>query len=212
MVFAKAPVPGQVKTRLIPALGADGAARLAAHLLQRTLDAARDAATALRREKHRSVHIHLCGSPDPEHASWSGIILPKNCAKSAQIEGDLGARMAHAFTPALGCGEDVLLLGTDGVGLDWRRIVQAVQALEQHDAVLQPVLDGGYLMLGLRPAALGKLPALFEAMPWSTDQVAALTLDRLGSLGYATLVLPALRDVDSPGDLAHVLNLVQCIV
>lgn len=203
MVFAKAPEPGKAKTRLIPALGVDGTARLAAQLLQQTLDAAYDAATALGQTLRGPVHLHVCGSPHPAHRSWSGIKLPQPCLCSAQINGDLGARMAHAFTQALVRGDDALLFGTDGIGLDCQRIVQAAQALAQHDAVLQPVQDGGYLLLGLRATLLGKHTALFEAMPWSTDQVAALTLARLGRLGCTTRVLPALRDIDTPEDLAH---------
>jgi hypothetical protein len=199
IVFAKAPVPGMAKTRLIPALGAQGAARVAAWLLDQTLEAARCAVNKI----GQGASLQLCGEPAPEHNAWTGVSITTACELTQQVEGDLGRRMAHACTQALAAGDDVLLFGTDGIGLDTSRILLAARMLAQHDAVLQPVLDGGYVLLGLRANTLGRHMSLFEDMPWSTDQVSALTLARLQDLRCSVHVLPTLRDLDEPADLAH---------
>jgi rSAM/selenodomain-associated transferase 1 len=199
IVFCKAPVAGKVKTRLVPVLGLSGAAKLAHALLANTLAAAQAAADEL----GESARIELCGSPEPEHADWSGVALPSACRRTAQIEGDLGRRMAHAFDQAMAQGDDVLLFGTDGPGLDAQRLLMAARSLSAHDAVLQPVTDGGYLLLGLKARTRQHSYALFEAMPWSTDQVAAITLCRLQRLSLSVEVLPPIHDIDEPADLVN---------
>jgi rSAM/selenodomain-associated transferase 1 len=194
IVFAKAPVAGKVKTRLIPALGADGAAKLAHTMLAHTLAAAQTAAHAL----GDCARIELCGSPEPSHVDWASVVLPGAC--------DLGERMAHAFDQALAEGHDVLLFGTDGPELDAQRLLIAARSLSRHDAVLQPVTDGGYLLLGLRAHTRPHARVLFEAMPWSTDQVAAITLDRLQGLGLSVDVLAPIHDIDEPADLVNLMQ------
>ena len=199
IIFAKAPVAGKVKTRLIPVLGASGAARLAHAMLASTLAAVQTAAHAL----GKSTYIELCGSPEPNHVDWSDVVLPDACQQTAQIEGDLGARMAHAFDQAMAQGDDVLLFGTDGPELDAQRLITAARSLSDHDAILQPVTDGGYLLLGLRAHTRQQARALFDAMPWSTDQVAAITLRRLQALGLSVEVLAPVHDIDEPADLVN---------
>jgi hypothetical protein len=179
VIFAKQPVPGRVKTRLIPALGADGAAALAAQMLERTVEEA--LATGL--------DIELCGDPDP--ASW---YEGPPVALSAQGEGDLGVRLALAARRADG---PVLLVGTDCPGLDRERLGAAAVALGAHDAVIHPAEDGGYVLLGL-----GRFhPSLFEGIAWSTDGVAAATVARIEALGWTLDVRDTLRDVDEPADM-----------
>ena len=199
IVFAKAPVAGKVKTRLAPALGLTGAARLAHAMLTNTLAEAQAAADTL----GGLTRIELCASPDPGHIDWSDVVLPPACLQTAQIEGDLGARMAHAFDQAMAQGDDVLLFGSDGPELDAQRLITAAHSLSQHDAVLQPVTDGGYLLLGLRAHTRLQMGVLFEAMPWSTDQVAAITLRRLQDLTLSVEVLPPIHDIDEQADLVH---------
>ncbi len=199
VVFAKEPIPGIVKTRLIPVLGADGAANLARLMLSQTLQAANKATIAL--SSH--AQIELCAAPDPRHHDWQRVDLPVNCELSEQIQGDLGARMAHAFKQAMAQGEDVLLFGTDAPQLDAERLILAAQALRSHDAVLQPVTDGGYVLLGLKSKLRQRMHALFEDMPWSTDVVAALTARRLSAIGASFRLLPPIHDIDVPDDLIH---------
>jgi len=181
VVFAKQPLPGRVKTRLIPALGAEGAARLAQEMLDRTIEEA--LATGL--------PVELCG--DPDAAAW----YDGPAEAGAQGEGDLGERLARSARRALAAGDGVLLIGTDCPSLDRHRLRAAARALESHHAVLHPAADGGYVLLGL-----GRFdPSLFEAMPWSTPEVAAETVARIAALGWSLDLRETLRDVDEPADL-----------
>lgn len=180
VVFAKQPVPGRVKTRLIPALGAEGAARLAAEMLERTIGEA--VATGL--------EVELCGEPDA--AVWSDATV----ALTAQGEGGLGERLARAAKRVL-AEEPVLLVGADCPALGRDRLLAAVEALAAHDSVIHPAEDGGYVLLGLRRFD----PSLFEGIEWSTGAVCRQTLDRLAGLGWSVDVRETLADVDEPADL-----------
>jgi len=190
VVFAKAPVPGRVKTRLIPALGETGAAQLAERMLEQALQQALAAAVG---------PVELCMSPAPDAPEWAGITLPAGIDISDQGEGDLGARMARAARRAIARGEAVLLTGTDCPDLTAARLRVAAAQLVGHDAVLHRAEDGGYPLLGLRAFDA----SLFENMPWSTPAVADLTLERLAALDWTVWVGDTLRDIDEPADLLH---------
>jgi rSAM/selenodomain-associated transferase 1 len=187
LVFAKAPVAGKVKTRLIPALGAEGAAALAAQMLHRTAGEAAAAAIG---------PVELCADPDPGHPDWRGHVPPE-LDFSAQGEGDLGARLARAARRAIGRGECVLLIGTDCPDLDRLRLAEAAATLERRDAIIHPTRDGGYALLGLRRFD----PSLFEGIAWSTSTVAAETIGRIEALDWSLHVGETLHDVDEPADL-----------
>ncbi|MDP3699687.1 MAG: TIGR04282 family arsenosugar biosynthesis glycosyltransferase [Hylemonella sp.] len=191
VVFAKAPQAGQAKTRLAPALGAEGAATLARALLHHALTQALAAGVG---------PVELCMSPAPDSAAWQGLRLPAGISRADQGEGDLGERMARAVQRVTtGLQQPVLLFGTDCPALDATQLRAAAAALHTHDAVLLPVADGGYVLIGLKAPC----PALFEHMPWSTATVAAQTLQRLAALGLSTWVGPTLHDIDEPADLRH---------
>ena len=212
LVFAKAPQAGSVKTRLIPALGTEGAAALAKHMLAHTLSQALAAGTG---------PVELCMSPNPSDPAWGNIKVPDAVAQSAQGDGDLGQRMQRAFmrltypqtfspqswrglssTPerdnALQC-DGVLLLGTDCPALDATLMRAAARGLSRHDAVLIPAHDGGYVLIGLKAPC----PKLFECMPWSTAGVAMETLGRMAGMGLSVWKGPTLHDIDEPSDLHH---------
>ena len=189
VIFAKAPVPGRVKTRLIPALGEAGAARLAARMLDLALDKARVAAVG---------PVELCMSPAPDSPDWAGIPLPADIETRDQGAGDLGARMARAAQRALAQGEAVLLIGTDCPQLTAARLREAAAQLMSHDAVLHRAADGGYPLLGLRAFDA----SLFEDIPWSTAAVADITLERMAALGWNVWLGETLQDIDVPADLA----------
>jgi rSAM/selenodomain-associated transferase 1 len=184
VIFAKAPLPGRVKTRLIPALGAEGAARLAREMLERTV------AEALA----SGLPVELCGDPDAAewHEARPGLAL------TAQGEGDLGERLARAAARVL-AGENILLVGADCPELDRGRLRTAAEALQDHDAMIHPAHDGGYALLGLRRFE----PSLFDGIDWSTPVVAAQTLARIEALDWSLHLGETLRDVDEPEDLAH---------
>ncbi|MFZ3261518.1 MAG: TIGR04282 family arsenosugar biosynthesis glycosyltransferase [Thiobacillus sp.] len=189
VIFAKAPVPGRVKTRLIPVLGEAGAARLAARMLDLALGKARAAAVG---------PVELCMSPAPDSPDWAGIPLPADIETRDQGAGDLGARMARAAQRALAQGEAVLLIGTDCPQLTAARLREAAAQLMSHDAVLHRAADGGYPLLGLRAFDA----SLFDDIPWSTAAVADLTLERMAALGWNVWLGETLQDIDVPADLA----------
>lgn len=187
VVFAKAPVPGSVKTRLIPVLGEAGTARLAQRMLADTIDHAR--ATGL-------ATIELCATPHPDDPQWVGH-LPAGVQLSDQGPGDLGQRLAAAAGRVIEGGERVLLIGTDCPELDAKRMVEAAAQLDRHDAVIYPARDGGYVLLGL----VRSDPSLFADIAWSTDAVATTTIARIRALGWSLYVGDTLSDIDEPADL-----------
>lgn len=191
IVFAKAPRPGEAKTRLTPALGAQGAAELAAGLLDHAV------AQALAAD---GGAVWLFGAPDTSDVAFQRHAPHVQLA--GQGGGDLGARMHRAFelvfaaTPG---AAGVLLIGSDAPALDAAMLRAAAAALAGHEAVFVPALDGGYVLVGLRrPQA-----ALFVDMPWSTPQVMALSRQRLGTLALRHAELPPVSDIDVPADLVH---------
>lgn len=190
LIFAKAPEPGRVKTRLIPALGPRGAADLHAGLLEETV--ARLAAA-------RIAPIELWCAPHPQAEPFPRLAAKHDLACYRQQGADLGERMAQAAADGLGRGAPVVLVGTDCPLLDGEYLARALAAMADCDGVLGPAEDGGYVLLGLRRAAR----ELFADMPWGTDRVAALTRERMGMLGWRWAELPALWDLDRPEDLAR---------
>ena len=191
VVFAKAPLAGQVKTRLIPALGARGAAALAHKLLTH----------ALRQAEGAEVNVvELCASPAAQDPAWQVINFSNSVSLSSQGEGDLGERMARALARAIEqyrC--PVMLMGTDCPALTSALLSEAARQLTLHDAVLVPAKDGGYVLIGLQAPC----PSLFSDMPWSTAAVAGETLRRMDALGLRVWQGPTLQDIDEPADLAH---------
>ncbi|WP_418319263.1 TIGR04282 family arsenosugar biosynthesis glycosyltransferase [Piscinibacter sakaiensis] len=193
VVFAKAPLPGFAKTRLIPALGAEGAAALAARLLRFAVTEALAAQLGA---------VEVWAAPDGQHPAFAELAQRGGITLRAQGEGDLGERMARAFAfhadrSTAAQAPPVLLIGTDAPGLDRHYLRQAAAALAGHDAVFGPALDGGYTLVGLRRPA----PQLFDAMTWSTSAVMAETRLRLQRLGLRHAELPPLTDIDEPADL-----------
>ena len=200
LVFAKAPVPGQCKTRLIPALGAEGAARLAETLLCQTLERVTSAGLA---------PVELCCAPETTHPLFLRLSERLQLRLQAQRGPDLGARLRAAAESALERAEQVLLIGTDCPDLDAGYLQQALQALTKQRAVLGPAEDGGYVLLGLRREALSALPLLFTKMPWGSAQVAQITRERMRDAGLAWTELASLADIDQPQDLVLFLREAQ---
>lgn len=192
IVLAKAPVAGQAKTRLVPALGSQGAANLAEKLLLHTLQQAGDLSVD---------HLELCVSPDATHPAFERAqsVARGRWHLTLQGDGDLGQRMHRAITRGLTRHSQVLLIGTDAPGLTTAVLQMAQQALTQHDAVFVPAFDGGYALVGLtRPA-----PLLFMNMTWSTSQVMAQTRERVRQAGLQWTELAPVADIDVPDDLIH---------
>ncbi|MGL1832510.1 TIGR04282 family arsenosugar biosynthesis glycosyltransferase [Rhodocyclaceae bacterium SMB388] len=190
IVFAKAPWPGHAKTRLIPALGAEGAASLAALMLRRTMTAVVTAGVG---------PVELCVTPDAGDPAWRGLI-PDDVLCSDQGPGDLGERMARASRRAIEAGEKVILIGTDCVELSPGLLIAARDALTAHDALIHPTVDGGYALLGLSRFD----DSVFDAIAWSTDTVAETTIGRTRDLGWSLMIGERLHDIDTPADLCWI--------
>lgn len=191
-VFAKAPVPGQVKTRLIPSLGAGGAAILAQRMLAHALGQAGALPVA---------HRELCVSPDMEHPAFARAVADSGgrLCLTLQGDGDLGERMHRALTRLLAGHDKALLMGTDAPGLTTAVLRRAFEALDGHDAVFVPAVDGGYALVGLTRSA----PAIFLGMTWSTSGVMAETRARARRAGLRWAELEPVADIDEPQDLVH---------
>ena len=187
LLFAKAPDPGRVKTRLIPALGPQRAAKLAETMLRHALDAAMAAKVG---------PVEIVAEP-MNHAFWA--TLP-DVDRLAQGDGDIGDRMARAAKRTINQGEHALLIGTDCPALDGPAIAGLASLLADHDAAVIPASDGGYVALALRKFD----QSLFTGIRWSSADVLPATLDRLRALGWRVAVLAAMHDVDEPADLCHV--------
>jgi len=194
IVFAKAPQPGAVKTRLMPLLGKAGAAALHARLVEHTL------ATACRAD---IGPVELCCAPgdDPFFDYCRGQY---GVSLAAQAEGDLGARMQHAFARALSAARHAVLVGTDCPALTVLHLRQAAHALAEgsNDAVLIPAEDGGYVMLGLNCCDA----ELFHDIEWGSANVMAATRDRLRRLRWRWKELETLWDIDRPEDYRRLLT------
>jgi rSAM/selenodomain-associated transferase 1 len=190
IVFAKAPRAGQAKTRLIPALGATGAAQLAERLLHATLEQALASSVGA---------VELCVAPDRDHPAFADAVRRHAVTLNDQGDGDLGVRMARAFERTLRHHDRALLIGTDAPRLDADYLRAAARALDDHDAVFGPAADGGYTLVGLKQPA----PGLFTGMRWSHAAVMAHTRERLAQLKLRHAELTVLHDIDEPADLKH---------
>lgn len=192
IIFAKAPQPGSVKTRLIPLLGAEGAAALHVRLVKHALETATKAS--------RPVELHC--TPDTHDPFFRYCADHFGAALQLQVAGDLGTRMFSAFESALATHAFVLLLGSDCPALTAHHLRQAECTLRDGaDAVLAPCEDGGYALFGLRRAHA----RLFEGIAWGSESVMADTRARLAALGWRWRELETLWDVDRPEDYRRLL-------
>lgn len=191
ILFTRYPEPGKTKTRLIPALGAEGAATLQRQMTEQKLAEVNQLLTFY----PLSVEVHFAGGNEQLMQEWLGSSL----VYRRQSEGDIGDRMASAFQASFAAGMNaVVVIGTDCPDLNALLIAEAFQLLRQHDLVLGPALDGGYYLIGLRRL----IPELFTGIPWSTAEVVQQTITIAQRLGLPVAKLPLLSDIDRPEDLS----------
>src|SRR5438309_3400186 len=189
MVFARAPTPGETKTRLIPALGEAGAAAVHRRRVMHCRRAARDS---------RLGPVELWCAPDASDPFFRECERRLGASLHAQGVGDLGARMQRAFESTLARAERAILVGSDIPALSAQYLRVADQALARgDDAVIGPAEDGGYALIGLSRCD----PELFRDIPWGGSEVLAQTRRRLAALSWRSSELPVLWDVDRPEDL-----------
>ena len=188
LIFARAPVAGSVKTRLVPLLGDRGAAALYRSLVERALTVARESDVG---------PVELWCTPTTDDDFFTRCRDRFHVTLHRQREGDLGARMLNAFENALTRSRHVLMTGSDCPSLTAADLRAAARALrERRDAVFCPAEDGGYVLVGLSQA----MPAIFDAMTWGTATVMEETRQRLRNLGWRWYELPVHWDVDRPQD------------
>ena len=184
LLFAKAPIPGQVKTRMQPQLSPRQSADLHLQLLEHML-------ASLRRWAVAPITLVIAG----EHPCWQVLESQFGVELQQQVSGDLGNRMAHAAKEALQHSEQVVLLGSDCPFITRAYLQSAFRFLQQGvDVVFGPADDGGYVLLGLSDMR----PSLFEDIDWGTENVLMQSCRKLQG-GY--VCLPSLKDIDRPEDI-----------
>lgn len=190
IIFTRYPEPGKTKTRMIPALGAEGAAKLQRRMTEATLAQAQKLQTS----RPVAVEVHFAGGDRQLMQAWLGSDL--TCCP--QGEGDLGQRLASAFQASFAGGmTGVVTIGIDCPDLDAGILAEAFEKLKTFDLVLGPAQDGGYYLIGLRRL----VPELFVGIDWGTSQVRQQTVDMAETLDLAIAFLPLLNDIDRPEDL-----------
>jgi len=189
IIFTRYPIPGKTKTRLIPLLGAFGAADLQCRLAEKTLKTAQKAASF----NPIDIGIHFDGGNINKMEQWLGSGLNYDY----QGKGDIGDRMLRSFEDVFKKGfKKAVLIGTDIPDLDLEHIKKAFHALEKNDLVLGPSTDGGYWLIGLnRPVDI------FKNIDWSTSKVLNQTLSRAKELRIKTRLINTLVDIDTVEDL-----------
>jgi rSAM/selenodomain-associated transferase 1 len=191
IVFTRYPEPGKTKTRLIPALGAQGAANLQRQMTEHTISQVK----ALQNTLPIWTEIRFAGGNQQLMQEWLGSDL----IYQEQGEGDLGSRMARSLASAFRNGaQQVVIIGTDCPSVNAQTLTQAFEQLQLNcDLVLGPAVDGGYYLIGLRRP----IPELFINIDWGTAQVFSQTVNTAKQLQLSVAYLPEKADIDRPEDL-----------
>lgn len=199
VLFAKAPIPGQVKTRLCPPLTPDEAASLHGSFV---LDSLERSKAATLQQKLALDRILAC-APAADHVFFKILGERHGVRLIDQIGDDLGAKMHQAASTLFGEGyRRLLIVGTDLPSLPLSIYRDALAQLDRHPVVIGPALDGGYYLLGLTRA----VPELFDQIPWSTGEVLTATIARADAAGLSVGQLQPWRDVDTIEDLRSIIQ------
>lgn len=188
ILFARQPVPGQVKTRLQPDYSPEKAAEIAAFMIRATVELAVSAWPG---------NVSLYVWPGPDHLLFRQLARELHVQLVPQAEGDLGAKMLDALQQGIARQGAAAVMGCDVPHCDWEVIDQANDWLARGRNVLGPTEDGGYYLIGLQEARA----ELFDEIPWGTSDVLELTLARAEKLGMEFNFLKTLRDIDTADDL-----------
>ncbi len=193
IVFCKAPIPGECKTRLAQHYGHKGAAKIARELLNLTVD-------KIMRDIDTSTELELCCTPTTAHPAFLSLknqYLHQSLLFSVQSNGGLGERMFWAAKRALKYRSYVIILGTDCPAMTSRYIHDALTQLKAgSEVVIGPALDGGYILLGLQTADI----RLFQNVDWGSSRVLQQTLRDCQRLNITPEILSGLNDIDYAAD------------
>jgi uncharacterized protein len=188
LIFTRYPEPGKTKTRLIPALGEEGAAQLHRRMAEYTVQQARSLSCA--------IEVWYVGGNKELMQNWLG----KDLCYREQLVGDLGDRMCGAFRSAFDQGyQSVMIVGTDCPEITTAILAQGFAELQNQVVAIGPAIDGGYYLIGLQQL----VPELFQKIAWSTATVFLETLAIINKLQLPTYLLPTLPDIDLPSDLQY---------
>jgi len=198
IIFSRYPAPGSTKTRLIPALGAEGAATLHRKMAERMVQEGR-----LLRDRFNlnlSLYLYFTGGSLNQLQTWLGSDLHYQL----QSEGSLGDRLKAALEDLFSVTspttpQPVIIIGTDCPGISTDLLMRSFQALQQSDLVIGPAFDGGYYLIGLKQYH----PDLFEGITWSSDRVFSETIAIAQAQGLSWVELERLPDIDRPEDLPY---------
>lgn len=194
VIFAKAPIPGEVKTRLCPPLTPDEAATLHGSFVLDMLERTKLAGAKLQLPFHR----YLACAPSSELVFFKIMEERQGVRLLDQVGEDLGQRMHRTSVELFAKGyKQVIIVGTDVPTLPLSVYQEALAILGRSDVVVGPALDGGYYLIGLTQP----VEQLFTGIPWSTDQVLAVTQQKAETLGLSVGLTTAWRDVDTIADL-----------
>ena len=192
IIFSRYPEAGKTKTRLIPALGPEGAANLQREMTEYVLQKAKK--LQVQTQTPLSIEVRFAGGNAQLMTDWLG----SDIVYQPQGEGDLGMRMARSLSEAFENGaEKSIIIGTDCPSIDLEILILAFEYLISKDLVLGPAIDGGYYLIGLNKS----IPELFVDVDWGTDKVLRQTVNIAEKLNLAVGYLPNLADIDRPEDL-----------
>ncbi len=197
LLFTRYPAPGLSKTRLIPILGAQGAA----DLQRRMTEGIAAKISHLAAGRPLSLEIHFEGGDHSLMSAWLG----KTHLYKQQADSGLGYRMACALTAHLRTKEAIVLTGSDCPGITSGILVEALEALRSNDMVLGPACDGGYYLIGVNGGlAPDTVSSLFTDIPWGSKTVFSDTMARAELHQLTCHILPELHDIDRPEDLGYI--------
>lgn len=187
IIFAKAPIPGFAKTRLIPAIGARAASELHKKLVEHTVSTALSC-------RSLNVELHISEA----HPFFLRLFKKYHVKLVTQSQGNLGERMQSAF---LGSNGPTLLMGSDCPVIDEQILLACVYALDRDDLTLLPAEDGGYGLIGMSQASDKRCHTLFSDIPWGSGKVLETTRQRLQKLDLSCSEPTKIWDVDRKQDL-----------
>lgn len=194
IIFTRYPKPGTTKTRLIAALGAEGAANIQSQMTKITITKAKKLSNMM----SLLVEVRFAGGNLQLMKNWLRDDLELDLKYQEQGTGDLGERITRAFESAFNQGvKSVVVIGTDCPSLTHEIMLEAFTKLTKSDVIIGPATDGGYYLIGLKKI----IPELFQGINWGTSEVLSKTVAIAQNLNLAIDYLPELSDIDRPEDL-----------